>query len=50
MNTRIVETTIDGKVVKTLVIEDGNGNFRYIPAEDSNPEYQAYLASQKEEK
>lgn len=35
---------------KHIIIDNGDGNYKSFPADESNPEYVAFLASQKEEK
>ena len=32
-----------GEVTKHIVVDKGNGEFTSFPAEESNPNYQAYL-------
>lgn len=41
---------LQGTPEKHIIIDNGDGSFKSFPADESNPEYIAFLASQKEEK
>lgn len=42
--------TTDSFGNKHIVVDLGDGNYKSFPADPQNPEYVAFLASQKEEK
>ena len=41
--------SLDG-AQKHIILDLGNGEYKSFPADENNPEYIAFLASQKEEK
>jgi hypothetical protein len=43
MNYKEIETTIYGVTQKHIVIDNGDGSFKTFPADESNPEYIAFL-------
>lgn len=51
MNYEEIEVAgIDGTTQKHIILDLGNGAFKSFPADENNPEYINWLASQKEEK
>jgi len=46
MNYEEIETiAADGSTVTQIVVDLGDGNFKSFPADESNPEYAAFLES-----
>ena len=44
MNYKEIEIeTIDGTTSKHIIIDNGDGSFKSFPADESNPEYVAFL-------
>lgn len=39
-----VEVTLKDETQKHIIIENGDGSFKSFPADESNPEYVAFLA------
>jgi hypothetical protein len=50
MNYKEIETEFMGQTQKHIIIDNGDGSFKSFPADESNPEYIAFLAALKEEK
>jgi hypothetical protein len=44
MNYTEIETEVMGKTQKHIMIDNGDGSFKSFPADESNPEYVAFLA------
>ena len=38
-----IETTYMGVTTKHIIIDNGDGSFKSFPADESNPEYVAFL-------
>ena len=49
MNYKEIETEYMGNTQKHIVIDNGDGSFKSFPAEESNPEYIAFLAQLDQE-
>ena len=49
MNYKEVETTHFGVTTKHIVIDNGDGSFKSFPADETNPEYVAFLAQLEQE-
>jgi hypothetical protein len=47
MNYQEIASQIDGS--KHIIIDNGDGSFKSFPADESNPEYVAFLAQLEEE-
>jgi hypothetical protein len=45
-----IETTYMGQPQKHIVIDNGDGSFKSFPADESNPEYIAFLAQLEADK
>ena len=43
MNYQEVEIEVAAKTYKHIVIDNGDGSFKSFPADESNPEYIAFL-------
>jgi hypothetical protein len=43
MNYKEIETELMGVTTKHIVIDNGDGSFKSFPADESNPEYIAFL-------
>jgi hypothetical protein len=43
MNFKEIETEFMGTTQKHIIIDNGDGNFKSFPADESNPEYIAFL-------
>jgi hypothetical protein len=39
-----IETEFFGQTYKHIILDNGDGSFKSFPADESNPEYVAYLA------
>jgi hypothetical protein len=50
MKYKKVEITEDGVAYNHIVIDNGDGSFKSFPADESNPEYIAFLAQLELEK
>jgi hypothetical protein len=50
MNYKEVETTHMGVTTEHIVIDNGDGSFKSFPADESNPEYIAFLAQLEADK
>lgn len=50
MNYEEIEVESMGVITKHIIIDNGDGSYKSFPADENNPEYIAFLASQKEEK
>lgn len=49
MNYQEIETiAADGSTVTQIILDLGDGNYKSFPADENNPEYIAFLASQEE--
>lgn len=48
MNFQELEVESMGVVTKHIIIDLGNGEYKSFPADENNPEYIAFLASQEE--
>jgi len=48
MNFQEIETVGINGTQKHIIIDLGDGNFKSFPADENNPEYIAFLASQEE--
>ena len=44
-----IETTHMGITEKHIIIDNGDGSFKSFPADESNPEYVAFLAALEED-
>ena len=44
-----LEITVFGQKEKHIIIENGDGSFKSFPADESNPEYIAFLAAIEED-
>jgi len=49
MNFQEIETVGINGIQKHIIIDLGNGEYKSFPANENNPEYIAFLASQEEE-
>jgi hypothetical protein len=50
MNYREFQTTgVNGKSEKHIIIDNGDGSFKSFPADESNPEYVAFLKALEDE-
>jgi septum formation topological specificity factor MinE len=45
-----IETEFMGVIQKHIMIDNGDGSFKSFPADESNPEYIAFLAQLEAEK
>jgi hypothetical protein len=45
-----IQITHDGKTQKHIIIDNEDGSFKSFPADESNPEYIAFLAQLEAEK
>jgi hypothetical protein len=43
MNYQEIETEFMGQTQKHIIIDNGDGSFKSFPADESNPEYVAFL-------
>jgi hypothetical protein len=43
MNYQEIEIEVMGKTQKHIIIDNGDGSFKSFPADESNPEYVAFL-------
>jgi hypothetical protein len=43
MNYKEIETEFMGTTQKHIIIDNGDGSFKSFPADESNPEYVAFL-------
>ena len=43
MNYTEIETEVMGKTQNHIIIDNGDGSFKSFPADESNPEYVAFL-------
>jgi hypothetical protein len=43
MKYKEIETEFLGVIQKHIIIDNGDGSFKSFPADDSNPEYVAFL-------
>ena len=43
MNYKEIETEFMGTTQKHIIIDNGDGSFKSFPADESNPEYIAFL-------
>jgi hypothetical protein len=43
-----IETEFVGNTQKHIIIDNGDGSFKSFPADESNPEYIAFLAQLQE--
>jgi hypothetical protein len=43
MNYKEIETEFMGVTQKHIIIDNGDGSFKSFPADESNPEYVAFL-------
>jgi hypothetical protein len=50
MNYKEIETESFGIVQKHIIIDNGDGSFKSFPADESNPEYVAFLEEQPKKK
>jgi len=48
MNYEELEVETMGVLQKHIIIDNGDGSFKSFPADENNPEYIAFLASQEE--
>jgi hypothetical protein len=48
MNYKEIETTYMGITQQHIIIDNGDGSFKSFPADESNPEYIAFLAQLEE--
>jgi hypothetical protein len=49
MNYEEIETEFMGQTQKHIIIDNEDGSFKSFPADESNPEYIAFLAQLEEE-
>jgi hypothetical protein len=49
MNYEEIEVEVMGKTQKHIIIDNGDGSFKSFPADESNPEYVAFLAAIEED-
>ena len=45
-----IETEFMGETTKHIIIDNGDGSFKSFPADESNPEYLAFLAQLEADK
>ena len=50
MNYKEIETESFGTTQKHIIIDNGDGSFKSFPADESNPEYIAFLEQLEAEK
>jgi hypothetical protein len=50
MEYKEIEVTLFGQKEKHIIIDNGDGSFKSIPADEANPEYIAFLAQLEAEK
>ena len=48
MEYKEIETEFMGITQKHIIIDNGDGSFKSFPADESNPEYVAFLAALEE--
>ena len=49
MNYKEIETEFMGITQKHIIIDNGDGSFKSFPADETNPEYIAFLAALEED-
>jgi hypothetical protein len=50
MNYKEIETESFGILQKHIIIDNGDGSFKSFPADESNPEYVAFLEAKPKKK